>query len=634
MNPALTPDPFEETRDVENGLIMDQLYEESRFLSYCNDEHYSSVDKKLGVKITPEFLSACAKDEFILPIHTQIEKRMTEKGEVEMEVKYYSPFQLFLVVMLHKNTIGKDGFLSDPYWGNQEELTTRYISWGGQSAFNIENRHSQVPVRSPMTDHYVFMKDFHTLLRFLHTLPTLDGTRHGSYYMRRLYRGVPKLQYEFKGVTKDTLLEHNLTIEILSHFVKVVGQFALIFDPLEQWYNYVHKHDLLRKDELKGMTGVAQELYNFCDIIRSLIEHVEGKELPPFLQYVKSDFYISDRDKVNTYAKGEDILAIKKANEKMIAWITKNKDYIDDINSKHDDWEKVDILAVAKNIQKELDDFHTRYGDIRYVGSSRTELPSDKKLEDLDPKTRWYFDMVMDSRARRKKDDDDEGYKVDPQIEISRAISSRLGDLQRDVMTIAHKTSDMLMNDRSRIEREKQMSVGPLQEEYFKLHDHATDPNPDLTNSLFWSDFLPKGQKKYDDEMELSDRKRKELNAIGNEADFVFCAKCRTKHVVVHQLHHDEKLSNEAICDGCMEITDLQSIRKGEWHCEHTNEEGVLCDRLLYKFAHNNILNTTTLNTSVAKIQLNYGQMEIEVTCPSAICRKKSYKVVEWGWLP
>lgn len=632
MNHALTPDPFEERKDVKNGLITDQLYDEGRFLSYCNDEHYSSVDKKLGVKITPEFLSACGKDGFILPIHTQMEKPMKEKGEVEMEVKYYSPFQLFLVVMLHRNTIGKDGFLSDPYWGSQEELTTRYISWGGQSAFNIENRHSQIPVRSPMTDHFVFMKDFHTFLRFLHTLPTLDGTRYGSYYMRRLYRGVPKLQYDFKGVNKGTLLEHNLTIEILSHFVKVVGQFALIFDPLEQWYNYVHKHDLLRKDELKGMAGVAQELYNFCDIIRALIEHVEGKKLPPFLQHVKSDFYISDRDKVNTYARGEDILAIKKANEKMIGWIMKNKDYIDDIYSKHDDWEKVDILAVATDLQKELDDFYTRYGDIRYVGNSRTELPSDKKLEDLDPKTRWYFDMVMDSRARQKKDNDDDGYKEDPQIEISSAISSRLRDLQREVMTIAHKTSNMLTNDRSRIESEKQMAVGPLHEEYFKLHDHATDPNPGLTNSLFWRDFLPKGQKKYDDEMELSDRKRRELNAIGNEADLVLCAKCRAKHVVVHQLHHDEKLSDEAICDSCIEEKDLQSIKSGEWHCEHETDKGLLCSTILYKFAHNNIMNTNLANYANATITLNYGQISIEVRCKE--CKKVSVKMIDWGWLP
>jgi hypothetical protein len=129
MNPALTPDPFEETRDVKNGLIMDQLYDEGRFLAYCNDEHYSSVDKKLGVKITSEFLAACAKDEFILPIHTQMEKRMTEKGEVEMEVKYYSPFQLFLVVVLCKNIIDSDGYLRDEALMNvtyQKERSTRF----------------------------------------------------------------------------------------------------------------------------------------------------------------------------------------------------------------------------------------------------------------------------------------------------------------------------------------------------------------------------------------------------------------------------------------------------------------------------------------------------------------------------
>ena len=54
-------------------INIDQLYTQDAFLSFCNDYHSSRYNQKLGVKITAEFLSACEKDKFILPIHIQKE---------------------------------------------------------------------------------------------------------------------------------------------------------------------------------------------------------------------------------------------------------------------------------------------------------------------------------------------------------------------------------------------------------------------------------------------------------------------------------------------------------------------------------------------------------------------------------
>ncbi len=606
-------------------IYVDQLYRDDTFLSYCNYDQHGGVSTKLGERITPEFLLACEKDDFILPLHTQTETRMVNGKELQVEAKYYSPFQLFLVAELCKNTIDEDGLLRDVDLMDatyQKEQKARYINWGGESAFLIDDKKRNDLDTFPMYNHFALMKNFHCFLKLLHSFKTFDHSPHDDYSRRRLYRDVPNLQYDFSELDATLLSAYDLDIEKIKTLFKLIGNYAFHIDPLEKWFNYVHKHDVFRKDELKGTAGVAQELYNFCDILREVIETIEGKKLPPFLEFVTSDFPYHNRDKMNQYAEGEDIVAVKRANENLITWIVENTDYIDDIFTKHPEWEKVDFLEVAKNVQKDINDFHERYGDIRYVGMYRTIYPSNKKLEDLDEVTKKYVWM-------HAKSDDDYDEKLG--IEISSAISSRLGDLQRHVSSCAHKISSLLLDDRERIEKEKRMSVGPLQLEYSKERDTATDTNPQLTASLFWRDFLPKAQKKYDDEIKSLENKRAVLHHISAEARYVFCAKCREKYVVLHQMYNDGKLSNEAICDDCISNKDLSTIRSGEWCCEYTNHDGNTCGHMLYKFAHNNILSSILKNTANTKVTLNYGQMEIEISCPK--CRRKSSKVVEWGWL-
>jgi hypothetical protein len=612
-------------------INIDQLYTQDAFLSFCNDYHSSRYNQKLGVKITTEFLLACEKDRFILPIHIQKEAVIESGKKVTKEIKYYSPFQIFLVAELCNNFIDKDNTLWDVDMSTleyQQEHNTRFINWGGHSAFNIDNRKTEKNVKSKVLNQFVIMEDFHNLLLFIHTCKTLDKSVDRDHDKRRLYRSSAQIQFDFSDFVdiKKELKRYHLDAKQVKVLIKIIGNFALHIDPMEQWFNYIHKHPTLRKDEFKGMASVAQELYNICDIAKELVEAVEQKELPPLLEFIKLDFAYANRDKLNSYAEGEDILAIKKSHESLTGWIKKNTKYLNALFEKHTNWKKVNFVQVAKELKDKLEDFHRRYGDIRYIGSSRTIKPSNVSLVDLDPDTKKYADFYT------KNDTPEEDYPAhDISIHISNAIESRLSDLQREVSSFAHHISNLLENDRPRIESEKHSSTRAIQEKYNKQNE-GSNTDQGLLVSLFWREYLPKEQKVFDLELEKIEKLKSELYEIVKETRLVFCAKCREKHVVIHQLRYDEKLSNEAICDDCISTKELETIKSGEWKCEHVNHKNETCGQMLYKFAHNNILSSILKNTANAKVTLNYGQMEIEISCPK--CREKSRQVVEWGWLP
>ena len=607
-------------------INVDQLYTQDAFLSFCNDYHSSRYNQKLEVKITTEFLLACEKDRFILPIHIQKEVIIESGKKATKEIKYYSPFQIFLVAELCNNFVDENNTLWDLDMSTleyQKEHNTRFINWGGHSAFNIDNQKTEKNVKSKVLNQFTIMEDFHNLLKFIHTCKTFDKSINGDYDKRRLYRSSPQIQFYFNNILdiKKELKIYHLDADQIKVVIKVIGNFALHIDPMEQWFSYIHKHPTLRKDEFKGLACVAQELYNFCDIGIDLIETIENKKLPPFLEFVKSDFLYVHQDKINSCAEGEDILATKKAHENLTKWIKKNTKYLNALFEKHPDWQKVDLSKTAKELQEKLDDFHTRYGDVRYVGNLRTYYPSEKKLDELDPETEIYVEMFMKSNNIPAEE---------LQYEITQAISSRLSDLQREVSSLAHNLARMLENDVPRIEREKNMSVGLIQEKYNKQNE-GSKIDQGILSAKFWREFLPKEQQVFQKELDVIEKIKSELYGIGKETRLVFCAKCRDKYVVVHHLRYDEKLSNEAICDSCIDQKDLQSIKSGEWRCEHENNKGEICNAMLYKFAHNNIMNTNLMNNSNATITLNYGQMDIIVTCKD--CKKKSQKFVDWGWL-
>lgn len=600
-------------------IHIDQLYIQDVFLSFCNDDHSCGYGNKLGVKITPELLMACEKDEFIVPVC------------IQDKVKYYSPFQIFIIAELCHNVVDEDGYLRDVDLMDlayQKEHKTRYINWGGQSAFNINNRETEKNTKSNILNQFSLTKDFNNFVKLLHSFKTTKGTDLWNYEKRRLYRHAPEIQFDFSSEKdlKKILKEHKLGISKIKTILKIVGNFALHIDPMEQWFNYIHKHPTLRKDEFKGMASVAQELYNVCDIAKELIETVEQKELPSLLEFIKSDFPYGNRDKTNSYAEGEDIAALKKAHENLIVWIKKNTKYLQTLFAKHPEWQKIDFAKNAKELKAKIDDFYARYGDVRYVGSYRTIHPSAITIDNLDPETKRYVDFYT------KNDTPDEEYPAqDISIHISQAISSRLSDLQREVSSMTHNITHVLQNDVPRIERDKNMSVASIQEKYNKMHaDSKTDQG--LLTSMFWRVYLPKEQEVFQKELNMIEKLKSELYQIAKETRLVFCAKCREKHVIVHQLHYDDKLSNEAICDQCLQKEVLQNIKSGEWKCEHEDDDGVVCGNLLYKFAHNNILDTKLLNSTDATIRLNYGQVTIQTKCKK--CSNNSEKTIDWGWLP
>jgi hypothetical protein len=505
----------------------------------------------------------------------------------------------------------------------QKEHKTRYVNWGGQSAFNISNRDTEKDTKSKILNQFLLTRDFNNFVRLLHSFKTTKDMDSWDYEKRRLYRHAPEIHFDFSSEKdlKKILKEYKLDISKIKNILKIVGNFALHIDPMEHWFNYIHKHPVHRKDEFKGMASVAQELYNICDIAKELIEVVEQKELPPLLEYIKSDFPYGNRDKINSYAEGEDVLAIKKSHETLILWIKKNTKYLNTLFAKHPEWQKVDFIKHTKDVGGKLQDFHARYGDIRYVGSYRTIYPSEKRLDELDPEISRYFQMF--SKADTLSPDE-------LQVEISHAISSRLSDLQREVSSIVYNITHVLENDVPRIEREKNMSVALVQEKYNKKNK-GSKTDKGLLASKFWREYLPKEQEVFQKELSVIEKLKSELYKIAKETRLVFCAKCREKHVIIHQLHYDDKLSNEAICDDCISKKDLQSIKSGEWRCEHENNKGEICNALLYKFAHNNIMNTNLMNNSNATITLNFGQMDIQVKCKD--CKNVSTKSIDWGWL-
>jgi ribosomal protein L37AE/L43A len=88
----------------------------------------------------------------------------------------------------------------------------------------------------------------------------------------------------------------------------------------------------------------------------------------------------------------------------------------------------------------------------------------------------------------------------------------------------------------------------------------------------------------------------------------------------------DGRTSGEAICDECLSKSSTPDhIKSAPWDCDY-------CGDKIYKFAHGNALSDVLINRVSATVRLDYGRMEIEVTCKK--CKEKQWKVVDWGWLP
>jgi hypothetical protein len=120
--------------ESEIKIHINQLYEQNKFLYFCNTDYHGNNREKLGRRITEEFLEACERDNFLLPLYKQTNKIKDQDGkEIEKEFKFYSPFQIFLVSAFMRNTIDEDGLLIDLNTMDleyQKKQNTRYIKLG------------------------------------------------------------------------------------------------------------------------------------------------------------------------------------------------------------------------------------------------------------------------------------------------------------------------------------------------------------------------------------------------------------------------------------------------------------------------------------------------------------------------
>ncbi len=652
-------------KESTRQLQTDQLYPEESFVYYCTADE-GSVSKKIPDHISPQFLEACDKEGFIKPLHSQEQEQMTPQGKVTRLVKFYSPFQIFMVSVLSKNIVDEEGLLRgdigfDIQW--QKEQKTRYMAWGDMSGFNVDiEKNGSVPPPGGV-NHFSFAEDFYNFLKLLHSLDIADPYEDYNPGSMRLYRSMPSFQYDLSPLKNesDILSSYSLDAGKLKSLLREIGLYASHIDPLAQWYYYIKKHSQRRRDELKGMASVAQDLYGICDILIEMIEIETGEKMPPLLDFLHSDIQPMGMKKVE-YAGGTDLQVIKDVVSEFQSWIDEpsHKEMLDRIkDSAHDGVSLEQILERIKNLQLRIDDFESRYGDRRYGEGLRYISPEkDMPLSKLDPLAQRHVEMMMkhyrergleiegkqelatdnpevlDLWAKGKKSEALKKYlTIQEQYEIVSSIEHVLDDIQREFMNICSWISHSFYPIKYKLEHEKKMAE-PRAFQAFLAKQDPNDPKLPTLRAQFWHTGLKDAMKEYDDELEKIKDIERTMYGFINKVRLAYCSHCRKNYVAMHQQHQDSSISKGAVCDECMTNTpDLQSIKDGEWRCRFYDEqEGGVCGGLLYKFAHNNVLNTWVQRTTTAKITLNYGQMEVRVRCPR--CHTESVVNIDWGWLP
>ena len=185
------------------ALKKEHLYPEQSFMHYCERDEMSS--RKLPRPITKVFLDACEKDRLVVPLLKQIETVHGDGAQTqEVEIRYYSPFQIYLVAALSENEIDEDGNLCDATHREYgKEHNTRFINWGGWSAFNVDiYRKKKEEDLDEKTDisYFLIADDFHQLLKLIHTLKEETEYERVINGRNRYFRNLPRLQYDLRPV--------------------------------------------------------------------------------------------------------------------------------------------------------------------------------------------------------------------------------------------------------------------------------------------------------------------------------------------------------------------------------------------------------------------------------------------------
>lgn len=613
----------------------EHLLSEDSFIHYCRRDRLDG--RKLHDRVTSEFLRAAEKDALIVPLHIEKQKRKQGEVEEEVDVRFYSPFQIYLVAALVGNDIDEDGFLRDPEnkeW--QKQQGTRFINWGGWSAFNVESfqkKRGEEP--DQLGNHFTVADEFHRTLHLIQGLEE-ESRFNISREKQRFLTGQPALVYNLDPVRTGGaayMQQYDLDAKKLKRVIANVGYLASHIDPLERWFYYVRRHPQFRRDQLKGAAAISQDLYGFCDIAYDLMEIAFGEKLPPLPDLLHPDIkpYLMERAE---YASGEDIKAIGVAFANLRKWISDNTDLVEELRPTIER-EKVD--ETLSKLEARISDYEKRYGDRRYVGSIRRFGPESLKLTDLDEETKFWAQNMLQQRLAHEEENRTVGDREKEQMlahEIAFAIERALDGLGRAVADVAYKIAEATWPLHHKAEREKEMSHIPALQAFGKQVPR-TDPDYARKHHEFWSKGMKEYEKPFQDKMDRVDRARSELHGIGGQTRLVLCAACRKNPVQRHYAHVDRQITHEAVCDACFEsekqkamsgsAEDRKKMKYAEWHCDYCGT------KVLLKFAVGNTISVTTLNNVPIQVTLKYGQMELQAQCPE--CKETSERPIDWGWL-
>jgi len=583
------------------GIKKEQLFVERAFIDYCNHDKVSSHATSKRLDIDQRFLKAATRDGFIKPLLKIKEPIKQNDGTEKLEVaNYYSPFQIYIITELAQNSVLDDGFL----WGAhaQENLdyhkehNFRAVSWGRGLEINVEAHKKKKSSKD--FNPFVICDYYHHFLRLIHTFE-FNPPHLAERDKLRIFTNTPSFDYNLEPIKKggiELLKKYLLDIPKLNQLRQTIGRLATEIDPLEHWYYYIKRHAQFRKDLLKGDAALAQELYQIYNLLTTIVETITKEKSKPLFDFLYPDITPWLIQKVD-YQHGEDIKALQFAIQQFKKWSNNkgNKPFISNETAKNLD-----------AVEKEIKDYEQRYGDKSYAGTLRTIETEEKiKFEDLDEKTK-----------KLAKD-----YEED---NVSWAIMRRLGDLQQELRQIFWDISQQL--------RDK---GNEWWEKYSNFNFYFWEANRAKLAKLSREEQLKLSRKELDKitkEAKKWDKRGKEfIDSVSQYADLVFCKVCRKNPVQLHMENNNlnmQELSRAVICDECIKTApELKEIKDGEWHCDY-------CNRLLYKFATNNIVSDLLINTATAKMKLEYGKMTIAARCPNPDCKQENTRTINWGWMP
>ncbi|MGB9726690.1 MAG: hypothetical protein ACPLXB_01175 [Minisyncoccia bacterium] len=596
--------------NVKSEIKKEQLLSEQAFINYCNYDEANIHGVRISrLDIDQRFIKAAEKDGFIKPLLKLKELVKREDGNEKLEiVKYYSPFQVYLVLALSKNIIDDDGYLRSPAdleW--QKEKGFRWVSWGwsGHSLIMDKKRQWSRKMEFATDNLPLFCDYFHRFLTFLHTLELKP--EHFREFEER--RQLPSLTHNLEPLRNNglkLLKSYKLDIKILNLLRKSVGDFAVSIDPLEHWYYYIKRHPQFRKDLLKGDAALAQRLYEIYDLLTEIVEIVTGKKSEPLFEFLYQDFpgYPFLIPQVE-YREGEDVKALQFAIQQFKKWKKKkeNKPFV-----------TKEIMEKLDAVEKKIKDYEQRYGDRSYAGSVRTiEAEENIKFENLDEETKKDVEDTLRQMREQKM-------KIELEQEIALAIEHRLFELKRELQGILWDVSGKL-----RDKENEWWQKGQNFDNVFWM------TNREKLAKLPREEQLKLFRKEYDKIVKKAKewgRRRKEFaNSVSRYANLAFCKVCRKNPI---QLHIENtnlnmwEVSRTGICDECMRTKKLETMKPGEWKCS--------CGKILYKFVHNNTIALRTENQVDIKLEIAYGKNILEATCPE--CGRKNQRIIEWGWMP